>query len=121
MVDMLQVLQKQVEAIGTRTQQQEYSIEDISQRLQGNTVGPVILKVGHKRAKVHCVLKGGPAIPPLSWSTRCGLRFGLWAFTSHAAVHEFPEDARCTRCFPSSSRLASPSSSSCSSSQSAAA
>jgi len=59
-----------------------------------------IVNGDRKRVKVHRVAVDGLDMLPQLWRTSCGVRFGLWRFTRHASVQDFPVDARCARCFP---------------------
>ena len=49
---------------------------------------------------VHQVGVDSLELLPQLWRTSCGVRFGLWRFTRHATLDDFPADARCLRCFP---------------------
>lgn len=79
---------------------------------------PYVVKAGTKCVKVHWAALDGADVPPQSWKTRCGTRFGHWLFTRHGATTEFPVDALCRRCFtPKGSEQGEPSSSGTSSAQ----
>ena len=67
-------------------------------------VGPVIMKSGRACFKAHVVLIGAAGVPPREWTTKCGLSFGLWHYTSHRSSDAIPHELLCGKCFESGER-----------------
>ena len=60
-----------------------------------------------RTAAIHAVAVAGALVPPVSWATRCGWKFGL---KMHTLLDVIPEDAPwrslCDRCVPEERRRA---------------
>jgi len=79
--------------------EQEGAVKDLFAKCGPSQMKPFIAKAGKGAFKVHRASKDGSDVLPQLWRTHCGVRFGLWAFTRHAAVDGFPPDSLCVRCF----------------------
>ena len=96
-------LQASVAKIGSRVDQQlleqEAAVKDLFAKFGPAPAKPFVAKAGKGAFKVHRAMTDGAELLPQLWRTRCGVKFGLWCFTRHAAVEGFPPDALCVRCF----------------------
>ncbi len=52
---------------------------------------PFVAICGRKRFKLYAMAVGSNDAHPPLWRTKCGVKFGQWAFTRHAVTHSFPE------------------------------
>jgi hypothetical protein len=115
LVTTLRALRKEVHELSTKVVDTEAAGEvkvknleariasvsaDMVQRVVAEPDRIIIARVARRyKYKVHTAFGNDFQAPPADWKTKCGRSFGLWNFTRHERIDEFPADARCRFCF----------------------
>jgi hypothetical protein len=99
----LEKLQAEVRGIDSKVDAQKGEAERIAHELFAR-FGPAVAKPyiangNRTRFKVHVAAVDGVESLPQNWKTKCGVKFGAWAFTRHATKDAFPADTWCAKCF----------------------